>query len=96
MVKACPRCGLVFEQDEGSRLGSAMVNYAAVGSALVLYIVAAFVITLPDPPVVPLLLGAAGVILVVALFFFPFAKTIWAAIDLVLHGFEPERDRPLA
>jgi hypothetical protein len=96
MVKACPRCGLVFEQDEGSRLGSAMVNYAVVGFCLVAYIVAGFVLTLPDPPVVPLVVGAVGVILVVALVFFPFAKTIWAAIDLVLHGFEPERDEPLA
>jgi hypothetical protein len=27
--------------------------------------------------------------------FFPFAKTIWAAIDLVLHGFDPERKTPM-
>jgi hypothetical protein len=96
MVKACPRCGLVFEQDEGSRLGSAMVNYAVVGFCLVVYIVAGFILTLPDPPVLPLIGGAVALILVVALVFFPFAKTIWAAIDLVLHGFEPERKTPLA
>jgi hypothetical protein len=95
MVKQCPRCGLVFEQDEGSRLGSAMVNYAVVGLCLVVYIGVGFVLTLPDPPVVPLVLGAIAVILVVALAFFPFAKTIWAAIDLVLHGFEPERNTPM-
>ena len=96
MVKACPRCALVFEQDEGSRLGSAMVNYAAVGFCLVVYIVLGFVLTLPDPPVLPLMAGAVAVILVVALVFFPFAKTIWAAIDLVLHGFDPERKTPMA
>jgi hypothetical protein len=95
MMKACPRCGLVFEQDEGSRLGSAMVNYAVVAMSLVVYIVAGFVLTLPEPPVLPLIAGAVAVILVVALVFFPFAKTIWAAIDLVLHGFEPERKSPL-
>jgi hypothetical protein len=95
MVKACPRCGLVFEQDEGSRLGSAMDNYAVVGFCLVTYIVAGFVLTLPDPPVLPLLVGAVAVVLAVALVFFPFAKTIWAAIDLVLHGFEPERHTPM-
>ena len=95
MVKACPRCTLVFEQDEGSRLGSAMVNYAVVGASLVAYIFVGFVVTLPDPPVLPLLLGAVGVIVVVALVAFPFAKTVWAAIDLVLHGFEPERETPM-
>lgn len=95
MVKACPRCALVFEQDEASRLGSAMVNYAFVGFWLVVYLVVGFVLTLPEPPVLPLLLGAVGLIVVTALVFFPFAKTIWAAIDLALHGFEPERKTPL-
>ena len=72
-----------------------MVNYAVVGFCLVVYIGVGFVLTLPDPPVLPLLLGAMTVVLVVALVFFPFAKTIWAAIDLVLHGFEPERKTPM-
>ena len=94
MIKQCPRCGLVFEQDEGSRLGSAMVNYAVVGVALVVYIVVGLVMTLPEPPVVQLVLGGVVVTLAVALVFFPFAKTIWAAIDLVLHGFEPETKTP--
>lgn len=96
MVKACPRCGLVFEQDEGSRLGSAMVNYAMVGFCLVVYIAIGLVLTAPEPPVVRLVIGAVALILAVALAFFPFAKTIWSAIDLILHGFEPERTRPMS
>ena len=94
MIKQCPRCDLVFEQDEGSRLGSAMVNYAVVGAALVAYIVVGLVMTLPEPAVVPLVLGGMCVTIGVALVFFPFAKTIWAAIDLVLHGFESETSAP--
>jgi hypothetical protein len=70
-----------------------MVNYAVVAAALVAWIVVGFVRTLPDPPIVPLMLGAVGVVVVVALVFFPFSKTIWAAIDLVLHNFEPEREQ---
>ena len=96
MVKTCPRCALVFEQDEGSRLGSAMVNYAMVGFCLVVYIAVGLIKTAPEPPVAQLVVGAVGVILVVALAFFPFAKTIWSAIDLILHGFEPERTKPMA
>ena len=87
MVKTCPSCGLVFERDEGSRLGSAMVNYAVVGAALVAYIVVGFVLTMPDPPIGRLVAGAIVVVLVVSCAFFPFAKTVWSAIDLVLHGF---------
>jgi hypothetical protein len=87
MVDTCPSCGLRFERDEGSRLGSAMVNYAVVGGALVTYLIAGFAITLPSPPVLPLLLGAVVVILFVSIVFFPFAKTVWSALDLVMHGF---------
>jgi hypothetical protein len=87
MVKQCPRCGLVFERDEGSRLGSAMLNYGVVGFALVAYIVVGFVLTLPEPPVGKLVLGAIVVVVVVAMTVFPFAKTMWSALDLVLHGF---------
>jgi hypothetical protein len=94
MIKQCPRCDLVFEQDEGSRLGSAMVNYAVVGATLVAYIVIGLISTLPEPPVGPLILGGAGVTIAVAMVFFPFSKTIWAAIDLVLHGFEVETKKP--
>jgi Na+/phosphate symporter len=90
MVKECPRCGLRFERDEGSRLGSAMVNYAVVGMALVAYLVVAFIATLPDPPVGTLVIGAVVVVVGVALVFFPFAKTLWAAIELVLRGADPE------
>lgn len=81
-----------FERDEGSRLGSAMVNYAVVGSLVVAYIAVSLAVTLPDPPLGPLMLGGVVVVVVAALFFFPFAKTIWSAIDLVLHGFRLEED----
>lgn len=93
MVERCPACGLRFERDEGSRLGSAMVNYAFVGALLVAYLIVAIALTMPEPPVVALTVGAAVVAVVPALVFFPFAKTLWAAIDLVLHGFEAPGER---
>jgi xanthosine utilization system XapX-like protein len=93
MVDRCPRCGLRFEQDEGSRLGSAMVNYAVVAGALVAYIVVSLIVTLPDPPVLPLVGGACAVVVIVAVIFFPFGKTIWSAMDLAMKGFDVG-DRP--
>ncbi len=67
-----------------------MINYGVVGVALVAYIIIGFVVTLPNPPVAPLVLGACLVIVVVAVVFFPFAKTLWSALDLVLHDFRDE------
>lgn len=64
-----------------------MVNYAVVAFFLVAYIAVGVIITLPEPPLVPLLLGSVALVCGVALFFFPFSKTLWSAIDLVLHGF---------
>jgi hypothetical protein len=63
-----------------------MLNYGAVGAALVAYLIVAFVVTLPDVPVVPVMLGAFGVVVLVAVIGFPFAKTLWAALELVLRG----------
>ena len=77
-----------FERDEGSRLGSAMLNYALVGALLVVYLAVSIAITLPEPPLVPLLVGAAAVVIVPALVFFPFSKTLWSAVELILHGFD--------
>lgn len=88
MVERCPRCGLRFERDEGSRLGSAMLNYALVGLLLVVYLAVSIAVTLPEPPLVPLLIGAATVVIVPALVFFPFSKTLWSAVELILHGFD--------
>jgi len=64
-----------------------MVNYAAVGASLVVYIVLALVLTLPNPPVLQLIVGGVVLILLVSVVGFPFAKTVWSAIDLILHGF---------
>lgn len=70
-----------------------MVNYALVGFLLVAYLATSIALTLPDPPLVPLLLGAAAVVILPALLFFPFSKTLWSAVELVLHGFEMDDER---
>lgn len=69
-----------------------MVNYAVVGFCVVVYIAVSLALTLPEPPLGPLMVGGVAVVVVPALAFFPFAKTIWSAIDLVLHGFRFEED----
>lgn len=86
LTPECPRCGLVFEREEGAFLGSLAINYGVTALAVIAYLVVVLVVTLPDPPVFALTAGAVGIAIVVPLFVYPFAKTTWAAIDYLLHA----------
>jgi hypothetical protein len=90
MVERCPRCGLRFEREEGAFLGSLVLNYSVTGLALIAYLVVVLVLTLPHPPVFWLTAGAVVIAILVPLIVYPFAKTIWAAIDLLLHPGDTE------
>ena len=85
MVERCPRCALRFEREEGAFLGSLVLNYSVTALALIAYLVVVLVLTLPDPPVFLLTAGAVVIAVIVPLIAYPFAKTTWAAIDLLLH-----------
>jgi uncharacterized protein (DUF983 family) len=85
MVDQCPRCGYRFNREEGSFLGAFVINFGVTQAALGLFLVIAFAVTLPDPPVVRLIVIAALVVVAVPVVFYPFSKTVWTAIDLVMH-----------
>jgi len=85
MVERCPRCRLRLEREEGAFLGSLVLNYGVTGALEILYLVVALVLTLPKPNVPALIVGAIGLAVVVPLVWYPFAKTTWAAIDMLLH-----------
>jgi uncharacterized protein (DUF983 family) len=94
--RSCPRCELRFAKEEGGFLGAMTLNYlVAIGLWLVVLIVG-IVVTVPDVPVVPLMLLSAVVLISVPLWFYPRSKMIWAAVEfLVLQG-EPEYRPPVA
>jgi hypothetical protein len=81
----CPRCGYVLEREEGAFLGSLAINYGVTGVSTIVTVAVMLATTLPDPPVFTLTATAILMTLFVPLLFYPFAKTLWAAIDLVLH-----------
>lgn len=85
MVERCPRCDYKFEREEGFFLGAYVVNLGITQLAVVAYIGISIVLTLPDPPLLPLALGAAAVAALTPLIAYPFSKTFWTAIDLVMH-----------
>ena len=86
LPERCPRCGLLFEREEGAFLGSLALNYGVTGALFIGTLVVWLILTLPDVPVVPLTITCIAIAAVFPLIFFPFAKLLWTATDLVLHG----------
>jgi uncharacterized protein (DUF983 family) len=82
----CPRCGLSFDRGEGFWLGTMAVNMGATEATFGAIVVVWLVLVWPDVnwtllTIVALLLNA-----VLPLVFYPFAKTTFVAIDLLLRG----------
>jgi uncharacterized protein (DUF983 family) len=87
-VRRCPQCGLVIERDEGAMLGSMSINMGVTMVVLIAFIVLWLAIDMPNVQMAKALLAAGAVAIGVPLLFFPFSKTIWAAIDVWFHGFD--------
>lgn len=93
--KSCPRCELRFAKEEGGFLGAMTLNYlVAIGLWLVVLGVGV-VMTVPDVPVVPLLVLSAAVLVGVPLWFYPRSKMIWAAVEFLVLRSEPEYRPPV-
>jgi len=86
MKEACNRCGLLLEREEGGYLGAIAINYGVTGIVFIALLVSVAWATLPAIPVWPLMGASVAVAVLVPLAFYPFSKTIWLAIDLVLRG----------
>jgi len=92
MSERCPQCGLYFEREEGYWTGAVAIN--TVSTELIFIAVTAFLViwTWPDVPMAPILTAAIALNIVVPLIFYPISKTLWVAIDLMLHPLE-EREQ---
>lgn len=84
MVERCPRCGMRFSREEGFFIGALFVNFAVTEAVLFAWLVASFLLTLPDAPIAVIAAGAVAVCVIVPLVCYPFSKTIWAAIHLAM------------
>lgn len=103
MVPRCPRCDLKFERIEGHWTGDLGINTIVSFGALMIVLMVGTLAFWPEPPFTAIIIGAVFTAGVVPLLFFPFSKTIWLALDLmmrplepgeVLPGFGPQRDAP--
>ena len=88
MSKVCPRCGLQFEREQGGFLGAIALNYLAAMFAWVLMLTLWLLIDLPDIHLAALTAASVALVVAVLLFFFPFSKTLWAAVEYLVYRSE--------
>ncbi len=91
MVDVCPRCGLVFEQEDGYWTGALVVNTMVSLGLFAVLIGVVVAVTWPNIPVFSAI--GIGVVAGIAFpfLFYPISKTAWVALDLAY--FHPERMR---
>jgi uncharacterized protein (DUF983 family) len=81
MERDCPRCKLHFEREPGYFAGALAINIIAVGGLFAIVFVALLVATVPDVPVVELLIVLIPIALFGPIIYYPFSKTVWVAVD---------------
>lgn len=91
MKERCPTCGYKIARDEGFWLGGYTMN-VVVGEALLaiyLLVFAARIIEHPDDAIMPWLYVAIVIAIVPPVLLFKLSRTIWMAMDLLIHPLEP-------
>lgn len=94
MVPACPGCGFVFRRSPGHWLGSWFLNVLVVQSVLVVGISVLVAATWPTRLSPSSIAGIVLIALVVPAAAFPFTRTLWTAIDLVMRPLEFDEGVP--
>jgi len=84
MIEACPTCGRRFEREEGYWLGAMTVNFAVIELVFGIVFIGGMLATWPDVPWTVILIGGLAANLLIPLLFYPTAKTVWIALDVVL------------
>ena len=87
MKERCPTCDHRFQQggaDDAFFLGAMALNIGLTEGFLGLLIAVSFAVTLPDPPIGRLIAIAVPLMVLAPIAFYPFSRTLWAAIDLVM------------
>ena len=92
MVERCPRCGLRFERESDFFLGAYVVNLAVTEGLLIVALLVYVFRAVSDPstPSMPVIVVALVFAIGAPVAFFPFSRTIWAAIDLAMRPVPPD------
>ncbi|MEO5904714.1 MAG: DUF983 domain-containing protein [Gemmatimonadaceae bacterium] len=84
LKERCPRCGLHLHREEDDYfLGAYMVALMFVEALFAFGFLIVLLVTWPDPPWDAIQYVGSVVLVIGVLAAYPFAKTLWLAIDLV-------------
>ena len=92
----CPVCDLRFEAEEGGFLGAMVINYSFAFTVWIVAIVITLILTVPDLPVGPTIMGSVMILGGLPLWFYPRSKTLWAAVEFLTARSEPGYRTPTA
>lgn len=95
LVERCPHCELGFQREEGGFLGAMTLNYVVAMLVWLGMLAVVLVFTVPDVPVVPLLVGSVVVLVGMPMWFYPRSKTLWAAVEFLIARSDSEYRSPV-
>lgn len=87
----CRTCGLQWDRQlDGFELGATSINVIVTLGSILTTLVVGFLVTMPDIPVVPLMIVALAMGVAMPLLVYPYTQTIWLAVDLLMR--KPDDD----
>lgn len=89
MSDRCARCGHLYERESGYWVMAIVINTAAMEALFLILFLAIVVATMPDVDWRLMLIALLVTNGIFPVFFYPFSKTIWVAIDLYIHPDDP-------
>jgi uncharacterized protein (DUF983 family) len=92
MCPSCPNCGLRFDREPegGYWVGSNTINLFTSEAVFAVYFVSFIWLTWPTPPWDAVLWAGMALMVLFPIFFFPWSKTLFVAVDLVFRPPAPE------
>jgi hypothetical protein len=81
-------------KEEGGFLGAMTLNYLIAVLLWLAMLVAWVWLTVPDIPVVPILIASIAVLAVVPIWFYPRSKMVWAAVEYLVARAQPDYRPP--
>ena len=89
MAERCPRCGFVFERQEGHFIGAVGINTVVTAVAITGSLIVGLVLSSPDLAVVPILVVTLSIAIFLPIVFHPASRMLWTAIHLMMQPLEP-------
>jgi uncharacterized protein (DUF983 family) len=88
MSERCPRCSLCFQREPGEWLGSWFLNICLAQILAVTVILIGVAVSYPHPSIVPIAIAGITLTIGFPIWFFPYSRTLWVAIDLAMRPLE--------